>query len=193
MTTTPLPPLPPHDEYLERGVLGAVLTQPDPDHSAALLADLAPFLEPRDFFRERHRLLYAGALSAYHRDGHALFGDVVRRLRGGGRLDALGGTAYLAGLCADALPALVVRGAALALAELGLERLLLEARRRLPATAADPRAAAADLAAFHRRVADKQARLAAARAPGTPGAAQQLRNSRNTHHAGAGPVGIEIP
>ena len=37
--------LPPHDEFQERGVLGALLAQPDRKHAEALLDDLAPFLD----------------------------------------------------------------------------------------------------------------------------------------------------
>lgn len=175
-----VPELPPYDEYAERGVLGSILTQPDAAHSAALLGDLAPFLESRDFFRARHRVVYAGALSAYRRHGHALLGDVLRRLQAGGRLEAWGGAAALAGLAADALPALIVVEYARYVAALGLDRLLLEAPRYLAGPGTPPTPAA--LEAFNRRVQDKRARLAAVDA-----AARGERNTeRNIVSASAG-------
>ena len=88
----------PHDEFQERGVLGALLAQPDRKHAEALLDDLAPFLDPADFFREANRKVYAAIL----RQREALHGDGVLMRRP--VPPAWHGPAYLTGLVVEASP-----------------------------------------------------------------------------------------
>jgi replicative DNA helicase len=145
--------LPPHDEFQERGVLGALLAQPDRKHAGMLLDDLAPFLEPGDFFREANRKVYAAILrqrEALHGDG-VLVGDLFR-LPG---MDS----AYLTGLVVEASPAEVVRDAALYVADLGLNRVILGGVDRL----AKGGMSAGAVDAFNQRVQAKRERIAAAR------------------------------
>lgn len=115
-----VPDLPPHDEHLERGVLGAILAQPDREHSAALLTDLA-FLEPSDFWREANRAVFGAIEWRRVREGSCLIGDLFRAPG----MDS----AALTALVVEASPALIVKQEALLLADLGVERLLLTARR----------------------------------------------------------------
>jgi replicative DNA helicase len=146
-----VPELPPHDEYQERSVLGALLAQPDRRHAGALLDELAPFLDPADFFREANRTVYAAILrqrEALHGDG-VLIGDLFR-LPG---MDA----AALTGLVVEAAPAAVVREVALYVADLGLQRLILGGAHRL--AHASPEA----VDAFNQRVQAKRQRIAQAR------------------------------
>lgn len=151
--------LPPFDEDLERGVLGAILIQPDRAHSAALLRDLTPFLDPRDFAREANRLVYLAIVSAYRTAGWAALADVAARLEST-RFKQNTSTAWatLAGLCADCTDASIVKVEALALADLGLKRLVMEGRRRLAGAVT-----ASAVSLFNQRVQDKQHRLEEAR------------------------------
>lgn len=116
--------LPPHDEYLERGLLGSILCQPDKEHSAVILGDLTPILEAGDFFREANRVVYLAIEARYVRERRCLIGDLF----GLPGMDS----AYLSGLAAEALPALLVKTAAIRVAELGMERLLLWGSTRMP-------------------------------------------------------------
>jgi hypothetical protein len=143
-----VPDLPPHDEHLERGVLGAILAQPDREHAAALLTDLA-FLEPGDFWRGVNREVYFRIEALRVREGSCLIGDLFR----------LDGTdsAYLTGLVVEASPALVVKQEALRLADLGMERLLLWGAARLA------RWTPAQVEGFNDRVQAKRDRIATAR------------------------------
>lgn len=143
-----VPDLPPHDELIERGVLGAILSQPDRAHSAALLGDLS-FLEPADFWRAANKDVYLAVEERYVREGACLIGDLFRR----GGMDS----AYLTGLVVDASPAAVVKAEALHLAELGAKRLQLWGAFRLPAWTPE------QVDAFNDRVQAKRERIAAAR------------------------------
>lgn len=151
--------LPPFDEDLERGVLGAILIQPDREHSAAVLRDLTPFLDPRDFAREANRLVYLAIVSAYRTVGWAALTDVAARLEST-RLRQNTATAWamLAGLCAGCTDASIVKVEALALADLGLKRLVMEGGRRLSGEVN-----AGAVALFNHRVQDKKQRLEEAR------------------------------
>jgi hypothetical protein len=143
-----VPDLPPHDEYLERGVLGSILCQPDAEHSAAILDDLA-FLYPSDFFREANRAVFL-AIDARRLHGRpCLIGDLF----GLPGMDS----AYLTGLANEALPALVVKTAAVRVAELGMERLLLWGAFRLPQWTPE------QVDGFNQRVQVKRERIEAAK------------------------------
>lgn len=151
-----VPELPPHDEHLERGVLGAILSQPDREHSAALLRDLA-FLEPDDFWRGQNREVYFRIEFRRVREGSCLIGDLFR----------VPGTdsAYLTGLVVEASPAAIVKPEALLLADLGMERLLMWGAARLA------RWTPAQADNFNDRVQAKRERIAAVRDGGRVGAA----------------------
>jgi hypothetical protein len=173
------PALPPFDEPHERGVLGAILSQPDRPRSEALLDDLLPWLEPDDFFRQRNRQVAQAVVNSYRVRGSALIGDLwgARPRSRDGHLAVDGEwSAYLTSLVVDAHPGAVVRPVALLLADLGLERLLLETQR----LAADPNPQA--LAALHRRVERKRGLIDAART-----------GERNTPTGGFAGAGMEIP
>lgn len=148
-----VPDLPPHDEYLERGVLGSILCQPDAAHSAAILADLA-FVEPADFFRAANKDVYLAVEERRVRVGHCLIGDLFRRV--------YPDSAYLTGLAAEALPALLVKTAAIRVAELGMERLLLWGAFRLPRWTPE------QVDGFNQRVQAKRERINAAKTGSGP-------------------------
>jgi len=148
-----VPDIPAHDEYLERGVLGAMLAQPDREASTAILGDLA-FLEPWDFWRETNKAVYLAVEGRRIREGSCLIGDLFR-------LDGMD-SAYLTGLVVEASPALIVKQEALRLAELGMERLLLLGSTKMPKW----RPEQAD--SFNTRVQAKRERIEAARSGAVP-------------------------
>jgi hypothetical protein len=119
-----VPEFPPYDEHLERGVLGSLLAQPDRAHAAAIQDDLS-FLEPADFWREQHRLVYLALRRVRGRLGACLIGDLFNAPA------ALPGadSAALTALVLESLDAGIVKLAALRLADLGLERLALARHR----------------------------------------------------------------
>lgn len=148
-----VPELPPHDEYLERGVLGAILSQPDRAHSAALLDALA-FLEPADFWRETNQRLYLAIETRRVREGSCLIGDLFRT--------TVFDSADLTGLVVEASPAAVVRQEALFLADLGLKRLVLGGAYRMAKWTPE------QVDAFNTRVQAKRERIEAARSGAAP-------------------------
>jgi hypothetical protein len=90
-------PIDPHSEECERAVLGAILLEPQLAGDVDLL--------PEDFYLERHKNIFA-ALLHVHAAGIGVDQRTVQaRLEDLGQLDAVGGTAYLAGLDGD-LPAI---------------------------------------------------------------------------------------
>ncbi len=82
----------PFDLEAERAVLGSLLIDPE-----AIIA-IAPQLQPDDFYHTAHGLIYEAALALYERrepiDFVTLSGELERR----GKLNEVGGSAYLASL-----------------------------------------------------------------------------------------------
>ncbi len=85
----------PHSEESERAVLAAILLD------TGVLPSVAGRLKEDDFYLDRHRVLYGAILSLQH-DGAAIdLRTVQARLEQQGRLEGVGGLAYLAGLDLD--------------------------------------------------------------------------------------------
>lgn len=84
--------LPPHDLEAESAVLGACLLD------AETYGLLASKLQPQDYYRESHRIIWAamGVLAARRERIDIL--TLRAELEHQGKLDGIGGTAYLAGL-----------------------------------------------------------------------------------------------
>ncbi|RMF95386.1 MAG: replicative DNA helicase, partial [Planctomycetota bacterium] len=81
---------PPHDEGIERQVLGSILIDPD------VLDDVIPIVHENDFYVDAHRRIYH-QLVEMHSNAEQI--DVVLltdRLKRAGELEAVGGAAYLA-------------------------------------------------------------------------------------------------
>jgi uncharacterized protein YbaR (Trm112 family) len=98
ISTSPAPcPNDPHSEECERAVLGAILLEPQ------LAGDVD--LRPEDFYLERHKRIFAALLHVHAAGTGVDHRTVQARLEDLGQLDAVGGTAYLAGLDGD-LPAI---------------------------------------------------------------------------------------
>ena len=84
--------LPPHDDAAEEAVLGSILL----DGSAML--QVAPFLRPEDFYRERNRWSYEACLALFQRGEPINQVSVAHELEGLERLDPAGGAAFLSHL-----------------------------------------------------------------------------------------------
>ena len=84
--------LPPHDPAAEQAVLGSLLIDSDAIH------DIRPFLKPEDFFSPEHQWIYGACLDIISRGEPINQITVARQLADKGRLDEVGGAAYLSHL-----------------------------------------------------------------------------------------------
>lgn len=81
--------LAPHSVEAEEAVLGSILL----DKGA--LYDVVTFLQPGDFFLVKNEWVYAAILALHKRGEHIDYLTVIEELRNAGRLDELGGAAYI--------------------------------------------------------------------------------------------------
>lgn len=78
----------------EYGVLGSIILDPE---TLPLVAD---WLQPQDFYRDAHRLIYEALLTLYERHQPADFITVCEALETSGKLETVGGASYLTSLIA---------------------------------------------------------------------------------------------
>jgi len=81
---------PPHDLAAERAVLGSVMLD------ANRLADVAAILKPTDFYAEGHQTIFAAMLAEHNEKAILDVQLLATRLKAEGKLEAVGGMAYLA-------------------------------------------------------------------------------------------------
>ncbi len=81
--------LAPHSVEAEEAVLGSILMNPESLH------EVRTFLSPEDFFILRHGWIYEGILRLSDRDDAIDTRTLAEELRAQGRLDDIGGEAYL--------------------------------------------------------------------------------------------------
>ncbi len=84
--------LPPHDIEAEEAVIGSLLIDSE------AIFKIATFLTPEDFFSEPTRWIYEACLALYQRNEGINQVTVARELIRQGKLDAIGGAAYLSHL-----------------------------------------------------------------------------------------------
>jgi replicative DNA helicase len=82
----------PHDLEAEMAVLGALLIDPD------AIVQIADLIQPEDFYRQAHGLVYAAVLGLYERSEPSDIVMVASALERNGNLDAIGGRSFLSGL-----------------------------------------------------------------------------------------------
>jgi replicative DNA helicase len=87
----------PHNLEAERSILGAILVHNDAFNLAAQVVD------PRDFYREAHRRIFARMVALNERGQAIDFVTLKEELVRNGELDDVGGPAYIASL-ADGVP-----------------------------------------------------------------------------------------
>lgn len=81
--------VPPHHLEAERSVLGAILLDNE------TLLKVMEVLEPEDFYRDAHRLIYERMLECFERSEPADLVTLSNLLRAKGQLETCGGTDYL--------------------------------------------------------------------------------------------------
>ena len=91
---------PPNDLAAEQGVLGGILI-----HGNDVLAGIATTLAAGDFYDPRHAIIYDAMLALYHRSKPVDEVTVASRLNDEGRLEQVGGQAFLVELGAVVLSA----------------------------------------------------------------------------------------
>ncbi|HUX85827.1 MAG TPA: replicative DNA helicase [Chloroflexota bacterium] len=79
----------------ERAVLGSLLIDSE------AIGEIASFLKPEDFYRERHRVIYSARNDLYDRREPGDLVTLVDELRRRGQLEAVGGVSYLTELASD--------------------------------------------------------------------------------------------
>lgn len=84
--------LAPHDINSEEAVLGSILYDPD------ALFDVLAFLKPDDFFIVRHSWIYEAILRVHERRETVDYVTITNELRENGRLQEVGGEAYIVNL-----------------------------------------------------------------------------------------------
>jgi replicative DNA helicase len=87
--------LPPHDTEAEEAVVASLLVDPEAVYR------VAPILKPEDFFREKNAWAYEACLSLWERNESINQITVAHELARRGRLEEIGGAAYLAKLVTE--------------------------------------------------------------------------------------------
>jgi replicative DNA helicase len=117
----------PFDLEAEQAVLGSLLIDPE-----AIIA-LAPQLRPDDFYHEAHAHIYGAALALYERREPIDLVTLSSELERQGKLQQVGGTAYLADLVAAVPTAAHAEHYASAVRRSSLLRKLIQAGARIAA------------------------------------------------------------
>lgn len=89
--------VPPQNIEAEQAVLGGMLLEKE------AIAKVAEVLQPEDFYREAHRLLYTAALALYERNDPVDLVTMTESLRRDDKLEVAGGITYITGL-ANSVP-----------------------------------------------------------------------------------------
>ena len=92
---TPFPPSPPHSTEAERTTIGALLVDPD------RIVDVAPAIQSNDFFDPTSRKVFEAIRRLYDDRKPIDFVTVADALKGDNAIEALGGSAFLAGLASN--------------------------------------------------------------------------------------------
>lgn len=173
--------LPPHSDEAEEAVLGALLIGAE---EAA--AEVAHMLRPADFWRQRNAWVYEAVMALYV-DGQAIHQVSVHdRLRAVGRLDDVGGIAYLSHLIAVTPTSVYAAHYAALVREQSLRRQIIAAAGRLMQAAAGGEQTAAE-------VLDAAERELTALQRGTGRDGRTLRDAIDGLLTQIGPAAVAMP
>lgn len=117
--------LAPHNVEAEEAVLGAILLSPE------ALFEILPFLNTDDFFIVRHAWIWEAILNLHERRAPIDYLTVASELEQMGRLEEIGGAAYLVHLVNRTPSALNIEGYGHVVEQLALRRRLIEAASRI--------------------------------------------------------------
>ena len=82
----------PQNIEAEAGVLGSIIIDPE------AVVQVADFLRPEDFYRDAHRAIFQAVLELYAERGPADLITLLDELQRRGRLEEVGGAAYISSL-----------------------------------------------------------------------------------------------
>jgi len=117
--------LPPHDIEAEESVVGSLLINSDSIHQ------IATFLKPDDFYREKNRWAYEACFSLYERSEAIDQVTVAHELERQARLEAIGGAAYLSHLVSIVPTSLHIEHYAQIVHRTSIMRRLIDAASRI--------------------------------------------------------------
>ena len=117
--------LPPHDVDAEESVLGSILIDDE------AIFKVAPSLRPEDFYREKNAWIYAACLTLQDRNEAINQVTVAYELSHQGRLESVGGPAYLGTLVANVPTSIHVEHYAQIVQRTALLRRLISASARI--------------------------------------------------------------
>ena len=130
---------PPQSIEAERGVLGSMLIEPEAIPHALTV------LQPEDFYRDAHRAIYEAMLALFERSEPIDLVTLSEEVRKSGRLDAVGGVAYLTSLAAGVPTAAHVERYAQMVRDRSLARQVIRAGTEIVARGFDPQLPAEEL------------------------------------------------
>ncbi len=113
--------LPPHNVEAEEAVVGSLLVDPES------IADTAVSLRPESFYRDKNRWIYEVCLALYNRGQAPNQVAVAQELAARGRLEAVGGAAYLSRLVEAVPSTLYIMDYARIITSLHIDRKLISA------------------------------------------------------------------
>lgn len=117
--------LPPHDLEAEKSVIGSLLIDGD------AIFEIAPFLHQDDFYSEQNRLIYSACTSLFERHEGINQITVARELSQKGKLEEIGGVAYLNAIIADVPTPLHIEWYAQIVSRLAVMRRLISAANQI--------------------------------------------------------------
>jgi replicative DNA helicase len=123
--------LPPHNVEAEEAVIGSLLVDPD------AIVKTAIFLKPEAFYREKNRWLYEACLALYERNEAINQITVAQELARQGKLEEIGGVAYLSHLVSVLPTSVHVEYYAQIVHRLSIMRRLIVAAGRIAAVGYD--------------------------------------------------------
>lgn len=94
--------IPPHNLEAEKGILEAILFDPDS------LLKASDIIEPQDFYREAHRKIYDACLDLYQLGENINYISLCERLKTKGEIEAVGGRSYISQLASNGFTSTIV-------------------------------------------------------------------------------------
>ncbi len=125
MESEPKPKSIPYSVEAEEAVIGAVLIDPDAYHSVAQV------IQPGDFYIHRHRFIWEAITRLQERQIPLDFLTITDELDQAGKLNEIGGTAYLTGLINQVPTSLHAGAYAQIIKDMATRRHILEAASRI--------------------------------------------------------------
>jgi replicative DNA helicase len=129
--TEPFVATPPHSLIAEKTTLGALLLDGD------AMLDVAPVLKPEDFYDPVHAAIYSAMQRLYESRSPIDFTTVAAAINDNPKIQAIGGSAFLAGLAHDVPTSSHIKKYADIVREKSLRRQLERHGKRLAALAQD--------------------------------------------------------